>query len=69
MPVGGPAGVILAVMVTCSPLVEGLGELATVVWVRSRFTTCITVFEVLGARVDDPPYIATRLSVPTGNAL
>jgi hypothetical protein len=61
--------VIFAVMVTCSPPVEGLGELATVVWVASRFTTCITVFEVLGARVVDPPYMATRLSVPAGNAL
>ncbi len=69
VPVGGPAGVILAVMVTCSPLVEGLGALATVVCVRSRFTTCMTVFEVLRAKVDDPPYIASRLSVPTGNAL
>src|SRR5580693_4175359 len=69
VPVGGPAGVTLAVIVTCSPPVEGLGELVTVVRVRSRLTTCGTVLEVLGARVDEPPYMATRLSLPTGNAL
>ena len=46
--VGGPPGVIVAVIVTCCPPVEGLGELITVVVLASRFTTCRTVFEGAG---------------------
>ena len=51
---GGPDGLTVAVMVTASPNVEGLGELVTVVVVLSGLTTCGTVLEVLPARVAEP---------------
>ena len=51
---GGPEGLTVAVMVTNSPNVEGLGELVTVVVVLPGLTTCGTVLEVLPARVPEP---------------
>ena len=50
--VGGPEGLTVAVMVTSSPDVEGLGELITEVVLPSGFTTtCDTALEVLRANV------------------
>ena len=52
---GGPAGLTVAVIVTASPNMEGLGELVTeVVLLPGITTTCITVLEVLEASVPDP---------------
>src|ERR1019366_262368 len=48
---GGPAGLTVAVMVTASPNMEGLGELVTDVVVLPGLTTCGTVLEVLPASV------------------
>jgi hypothetical protein len=41
-------------MVTLWPVVDGLGEVAKVVVVVSRFTTCEIAAEVLGASVAEP---------------
>ncbi len=52
--VGGPDGLTVAVIVTASPNVEGLGELVTDVVLPSGLTTCGTTLEMLLAKVDEP---------------
>src|ERR1700678_108465 len=63
---GGPAGPTVAVIVTCWPGWDGLGELVTVVTLAG-ITTCVTGSEMLCCSVGEPWYIANRVFVPKGN--
>src|SRR5690242_1984062 len=56
-----PSGLTVAVIVTWSPNVDGFGELVTVVMLNGNCTTCITVFEALGAYPFAPWYTARML--------
>ncbi len=56
--------VTVAVKTTVCPGFTGFGDEVSVVTVVARFTTCATGFDLLGPKVESPPYAALMLSVP-----
>jgi hypothetical protein len=63
---GAPEPEVTAeVKVTVCPEVDGFGEDESVVVVATFFTTCFTVFDVLGRKFKSPPYAALTDVVPT----
>jgi hypothetical protein len=53
--------VTVAVKTTVCPGFAGFGDAVSVVVVGDRFTTCVIGFDLLGPKVESPPYDALML--------